>query len=114
MKREVVTLTIVIDPSRKAGWGGYNWETREIVLASGQKHLELILAHELGHFMSDFLNTPIAKEICPKNISGALDRIKWFSPNLIKLEEEAWKFARAIWPEKVDEKLIEKYLDTYR
>ena len=114
MKRKVVTFSVIIDDSKRKGWGGYDWEKKEIVLSLGQKHLESTLAHELGHFMSDFLNTPIAKEICPKNISGALERIKWFSPNLIKLEEEAWKFAKMILPDKIDKKLIDKCLNTYR
>ena len=114
MKKKSVTLTITVEPGREENHGGYNWAKQEILLPQKASNLESLLAHELGHFMSDFLDTPIAKDLCPKDTSGTLEYIRWASPRIINLEHEAWYFAKLIRPNRINDTFVKECLYTYK
>ena len=112
--KKTTKIKITFTGSRDKDSGAYSWDTKLIELPTDCPNLESVLAHELGHFMSDFLNTSIAQEICPRNTSGTLIRVKHSSTNYIKLEKEAWKFARKIWPGKINREFVNECLSSHK
>ncbi len=108
------TLTITVDDSFKAGYGHLDTKDKIIVLSKNDTEIESTLAHELGHLMSLILRTPNAREKEFADQSGNILGLSFRAgdPNL-KLEKEAWKFARMILPERINEEVAEASLRHY-